>query len=112
VAIALGFLTEEQLTLALREQVRLKVVRCIQWEAPVCGFRSAADEVAEVVHYPCPVEPAVLDGIRRFSMRNGPNDLGDWSPATARRSVNRCPRSPGDSACNRASASCWEPSTG
>jgi hypothetical protein len=66
VAIALGFLTEEQLTLALREQVRLKVLRCVQWEAPVCGFRSAADEVAEVVHYPCPVGPVVLDGIRRF----------------------------------------------
>jgi hypothetical protein len=66
VAIALGFLTEEQLTLALREQVRLKVRRCLQWEAPVCAFRSSAEEVAELTHYPCAVQPVLLDGIRRF----------------------------------------------
>ncbi|MFC1641265.1 DUF4388 domain-containing protein [Myxococcota bacterium] len=63
-AIALGFLTDEQVADALQMQVRLKIVRCIEWDSPVCEFRPAPDEVDSVRHFPCLIEPLVVEGIR------------------------------------------------
>lgn len=66
VCVALGYLTIEQVNEALVEQVREKIIHCIEWPAPECEFRPLADAVREVAHYPCPFEPLVVEGLARF----------------------------------------------
>jgi Domain of unknown function (DUF4388) len=66
VCVALGYLTIEQVNDALVEQVREKIIHCIEWPAPECEFRPLADAVREVAHYPCAFEPLVVEGLRRF----------------------------------------------
>ena len=66
VAIALGFLTPEQVNDALAKQVRRKIIRCIEWEAPTCTFRDAADQLEGIARYPCATEPLVLRAVRHM----------------------------------------------
>ncbi len=65
-AIALGFLTPEQVNEALAKQVRRKIVRCIEWESPSCVFRDAVDQLDGIARYPCAVEPLVLRAVRHM----------------------------------------------
>ena len=66
VAIALGFLTPEQVNEALAKQVRRKIIRCIELENPTCVFRDAADQLEGIARYPCAVEPLVLRAVRHM----------------------------------------------
>jgi hypothetical protein len=64
VAIALGFLTPEQVNEALAEQVQRKVERCIECELGHCAFRDAPDELEGIARYPIRVEPLVMRTVR------------------------------------------------
>ncbi len=66
VAVTLGYLSLQQVNDALAEQVRQKVVRCMQWSAPACEFKPVAEALDEVARYPSPVEPLLLEGLREF----------------------------------------------
>lgn len=66
VAVALGFVTLAEIDAGLREQVRAKVARCVQWRDPDLTFRSDAEAVSDVPHYPWPVASVIWAGIRRY----------------------------------------------
>jgi len=66
VAVALGFITAEEVNDGLREQVRAKVARCLQWPDAELTFRPDAEAVAEVSHFPCPMPRVLWYGIRRL----------------------------------------------
>lgn len=66
VAVALGYLTLAQVNDALAEQVRQKVLRCMQWSAPECEFKAVAEALDEVARYPCQVELLLLEGLREY----------------------------------------------
>lgn len=66
VAVSLGFITAEEVNDGLREQVRAKVARCLQWEDAELTFRPDAEAVAEVSHFPCPVPRVLWYGIRHL----------------------------------------------
>jgi tetratricopeptide (TPR) repeat protein len=65
VAVALGYLTTEQVDDALAMQVRRKVIRCIEWESAQCTFREGADALETLTLYPCPLEPLALRAVQR-----------------------------------------------
>jgi hypothetical protein len=64
VAIALGFLTPDQVNEALARQVQRKVERCIECELGHCAFRDAPDELEGIARYPVRVEPLVMRTVR------------------------------------------------
>ncbi len=66
VAVALGFITAEEVADGLREQVRAKVGRCLQWQDAELLFRPDAEAVAEVSHFPCSVPRVLWYGLRRL----------------------------------------------
>lgn len=66
VAVALGYLGLAEVNDALAEQVRKKVLHCMQWSAPLCEFEAAADALQGMARYPCPVEPLLMQGLREF----------------------------------------------
>lgn len=66
VAVRLGYLTREQVDAALAEQVALKILHCIQWDATSCGFRTDPDALARVPHFPVAAEAVAWSGIRRY----------------------------------------------
>jgi len=65
VAVALGFITAEEVNEGLREQVRAKVGRCLQWQDAELLFRPDAEAVTEVSHFPCSIPHVLWYGIRR-----------------------------------------------
>jgi len=73
-AIALGYLTPDQVHGALAEQVRRKVMSCLQHEQPDHVFYEDASLLDEVASFPCAPPPLVPEGIRRFwdPSRTGP----------------------------------------
>ncbi len=81
VAVALGYLTLEQVNDALAEQVRQKFLHCMQWERAECGFSPNAEALDEVARYPCQIEPLVLEGFRRYYELPRLEPL--WKPASA-----------------------------
>jgi hypothetical protein len=60
VALALGFLTAEQVNEALAKQVRRKIVRCIEAHGSACTFREGADQLEGIARYPCLIEALIL----------------------------------------------------
>jgi hypothetical protein len=66
VAIELGFVTVEQVYEALSAQVRRKLVGCLQWPEVQWQLHARPEMLKEVAHFPCELEPALLEGIRQF----------------------------------------------
>src|SRR5688500_12815910 len=55
VAMALGFLTHEQVHTRLEQQIKAAIVGCMQPLAPLVTFRPGEEAVSPVANYPCPV---------------------------------------------------------
>lgn len=66
VACELGFLNEAQLDDALREQVRRKVLHCMQWQVSRRQFEEDSAVLDTVPHYPISVEALICEGARRY----------------------------------------------
>lgn len=66
IAIELGLLTSDEVKEALAAQVRVKIVRCLEWSQPTWTFDFAADRVKAVPHFPTKVEPLVLVATRQL----------------------------------------------
>jgi hypothetical protein len=66
VAVRLGFLGVDQVHAALLEQVRLRVMHCMQWDEPICTFRAGDDALEGLTPFPCGVEALVLDGLKEY----------------------------------------------
>ncbi|MBN2192269.1 MAG: DUF4388 domain-containing protein [Polyangiaceae bacterium] len=66
VAVALEFVTSETIEDGLREQVRAKVARCLQWRDAEFTFRPDAEAVANVTHFPVPIARVLWYGMRRL----------------------------------------------
>ena len=64
VAMALGFVTHEQVHTRLEHQIKATIVACMQPLAPVVAFRPSED--SSVANYPCPVQPMVLAGVKLY----------------------------------------------
>jgi tetratricopeptide (TPR) repeat protein len=60
VAVALGFLTPQQVHESLAAQVQQKVIRCIALTQATFTFRESKDWTKEVGHFPAAVEPLIL----------------------------------------------------
>lgn len=82
VAVALGYLTLQQVNDALAEQVRQKVLHCMQWSAPVCEFKPIPEALDEVARYACQVEPLLLEGLGEFYDKQRVRPL--WAASAAR----------------------------
>jgi tetratricopeptide (TPR) repeat protein len=82
VAVALGYLTLQQVNDALAEQVRQKLLRCMQWSAPECEFKAVTEALDEVAHYACQVEPLLLEGLREYFDKQRVRPL--WEAAATR----------------------------
>ncbi|MBW2522848.1 MAG: tetratricopeptide repeat protein [Deltaproteobacteria bacterium] len=66
VAVAMGFLTLDQIHAALTEQVRQRVMHCMQWEDARCRFKPSRDALRGITPFPCSVEPLILDGVKKY----------------------------------------------
>jgi tetratricopeptide (TPR) repeat protein len=66
VAVALGFLSLGQVQGALAEQVRQRVMHCMQWEDAGCRFRPSREALRGITPFPCAVEPLIVDGVKRY----------------------------------------------
>jgi hypothetical protein len=61
--VELGFLDSKQVQQALLDQLRWRIVRCLQHEEPVWRFK-ASSEVVDAAAYPFDVEPLILLAMR------------------------------------------------
>ena len=68
VLVMLGFLDLEDVQEALSRQVRRKVMRCLQWDKMDLALEPARSDEHHG-HFPTPVLPMVLEGVRRFVER-------------------------------------------
>lgn len=66
VAIALGYLSHEEANARLERHVREAVIACMAPQKPHVTFRASAEAIAPVANYPCPVQPLVMAGIKRY----------------------------------------------
>jgi tetratricopeptide (TPR) repeat protein len=64
-AIALGFVTPEQIAAALALQVRRRVVACIEQRESTRTFRESEEELEGITPFPCEVAPLALEAMRR-----------------------------------------------
>ncbi len=66
VVVALGYLEPEMVHDALHAQVRRKLLCCFQWARVGIGWDPSPEPVREVAHWPTPVLPVIVEGIREF----------------------------------------------
>ncbi|MBC7170796.1 MAG: DUF4388 domain-containing protein, partial [Polyangiaceae bacterium] len=66
VAVELGFLTHEQVRKELAEQVRQKILTCLEWESPTRRFVRGPDALEGIARFACGVDHLVLDAVRAF----------------------------------------------
>lgn len=66
VVVALGYLEPEEVSEALRAQVRRKLLCCFQWARIGVGWDPSPEPVRSVAHWPTPVLPVIVEGIREF----------------------------------------------
>lgn len=64
VAIELGYLSVPQVTEALAEQVRRKILRCLLWERSAWSFHESPTWLEGVGRFPTKIEPVVLAATR------------------------------------------------
>ncbi len=62
-AVELGYLTEKQVETALRDQVRWKIVRCMQADEPTWTFEDNPSVIEDVGDFRMALEGLVLDAI-------------------------------------------------
>ena len=65
-AIALGYLSADDIRVALGQQVRRKIVSCMQWMTLDRGFDADPSALEGIDRYPCDPHPLVFDGLRRY----------------------------------------------
>jgi hypothetical protein len=64
VCVELGYLTEAQVSKALADQVRWKIVRVFQRPEAVWEFDESASRLEDIARFPMTVESLVLDAVR------------------------------------------------
>lgn len=65
-AVSVGILSPAALEDALQDQVRAKLLGCMEWTAPVCRFEPGSTRLATHGIYPVAVEPLILRGIKAY----------------------------------------------
>jgi len=66
VVVALGYLEPEEVHEALGAQVRRKLFCCFQWARVGLGWDPSPEPIRSVAHWPTPVLPVVLEGMRQY----------------------------------------------
>ncbi|MAQ16619.1 MAG: hypothetical protein CMN30_17725 [Sandaracinus sp.] len=64
-AVALGFLSPQEVNDALGHQVQRKLAGCFQYQQFELGFDRSPEPLRAVAHFPCAVPPLVREGIAR-----------------------------------------------
>ena len=64
VAVELGYLTEAQVEKALRDQIRMKIVRAFQRRGSTWTFEDSVSRVEDAGHFPMALESLVLEVVR------------------------------------------------
>lgn len=65
-AVAAGMLSSSELDEALTEQVRSRLLGCIEWQTTISRFEQGSTRLAHHGSYPVSVEPVILRGIRLY----------------------------------------------
>ncbi|RLB46765.1 MAG: hypothetical protein DRI90_27035, partial [Deltaproteobacteria bacterium] len=66
VLVTLRFMSLEEVHDALAQQVRRKIIRCLQWEKVTLEFDPDPLRLDGIGHFPVTIEPVVLEGVRRY----------------------------------------------
>ena len=84
VAVALGYLTVQQVHDALAAQIQQKVIRCLGQKQATFTFRASRDWTREVGRFPSDVEPLILHATETFDEERIEALLRVTEPAYAR----------------------------